>query len=333
MPQAEISVVIIGRNEGKRLVQCIESVFAISESFGPLELIYVDSCSTDDSPAQAAKLGAKVIELKTGKMCAARARNAGWQVTSAPIILFLDGDTVLEPSFMMKAMPEFDNPDIMIVYGSRREMHTEKSVYNRIMDLDWIDAPGFKDSCGGDALFRRTCLETTGGFNPDLIAGEEPELCRRIQAQGGLIIRIDALMTRHDLGISTLQQYWKRAMRTGYAYAEVSSIYKNAAYPFWLAESRKNVLNGSLYLVGLLVSIALSLVFHSWVVLALFGLGVGLRIVRSAYKFRRKSGSLSVLVLYGLHSHMQQVPILLGQLKFWMSSGRKWRSDLVGYKA
>jgi len=35
---------------------------------------------------------------------------------------------------------------------------------------------------------RRTALEETDGFNADLIAGEEPDLCRRIRARGGLIL-------------------------------------------------------------------------------------------------------------------------------------------------
>jgi glycosyltransferase involved in cell wall biosynthesis len=74
MAEAALSVVIIGRNEGQRLVRCLESVHAMDHSFGDLEVIYVDSGSTDGSAVRAAELGAKVVELKMGKMCAARAR-------------------------------------------------------------------------------------------------------------------------------------------------------------------------------------------------------------------------------------------------------------------
>ncbi|MGB5063939.1 MAG: glycosyltransferase, partial [Candidatus Competibacter sp.] len=49
-----LSVVVIGRNEGERLTRCLESVRAMTDPGGPVELIYVDSASTDGSPERAA---------------------------------------------------------------------------------------------------------------------------------------------------------------------------------------------------------------------------------------------------------------------------------------
>ena len=48
-----ISVVIIGRNEGARLARCLESVAAMHRGGFETETIYVDSGSTDGSPALA----------------------------------------------------------------------------------------------------------------------------------------------------------------------------------------------------------------------------------------------------------------------------------------
>jgi len=304
----------------------------MSHPFGSFDVIYVDSCSSDGSAARAAALGATVVELRSGRMCAARARNAGWQIAKAPFILFLDGDTVLESGFVVRALPEFENPQMMIVYGNRRELDCNASVYNRIMNLDWIGAPGLQDSCGGDALFRRSALEIAGGFNPELIAGEEPELCRRIRSTGGLILRIDTLMTEHDLAILTWRQYWRRAVRTGHAFAEVASLYKNTDHPIWLAESRRNVLNGSLYCGGVVAAIAGTALTHSWIFLVVFCALVAIRILRTATRFRWKSSSPWILILYGLHSHIQQIPILLGQLKYWMNAMRRSRAELIEYK-
>ena len=45
-----VSVVIIGRNEGARLERCLRSVQRMKLP-GPVEVIYVDSASTDGSPA------------------------------------------------------------------------------------------------------------------------------------------------------------------------------------------------------------------------------------------------------------------------------------------
>ena len=53
-----MGVVIIGRNEGERLVRCLRSVAAV----GP-RVVYVDSGSTDDSVANARAAGAEVVAL------------------------------------------------------------------------------------------------------------------------------------------------------------------------------------------------------------------------------------------------------------------------------
>jgi glycosyltransferase involved in cell wall biosynthesis len=186
MPEYALSIVVIGRNEGDRLERCLESVARMTFA-GSFEVIYVDSASSDGSASRAADLGAKV-ELKGGRPSAGRARNAGWRISSGPLVLFLDGDTIVDPDFVVRAFPEFQDTRVMVVSGHRREIHPEASIYSRVLDLNWSCPPGPAEFCGGDALMRRTALEETDGFNADLIAGEEPDLCRRIRARGGLIL-------------------------------------------------------------------------------------------------------------------------------------------------
>jgi len=52
-----VSVVIIGRNEGARLERCLRSVQATTTDAAAIELIYVDSDSSDGSPESAQMLG------------------------------------------------------------------------------------------------------------------------------------------------------------------------------------------------------------------------------------------------------------------------------------
>jgi cellulose synthase/poly-beta-1,6-N-acetylglucosamine synthase-like glycosyltransferase len=331
MPEPAISVVIIGRNEGERLVRCLQSVQAMSHP-GPIEIIYVDSNSSDGSPARAAEMGARVVEINSGKMSAARARNAGWTISSAPFILFLDGDTILHPDFVNRALAEFEKPNVMIVWGHRREIHPEASIYNRVLDMDWIYAPGLTEFCGGDALMRRSALEQAGGFNPDLIAGEEPDLCRRIRAAGGIIPHIDVPMTGHDLAITSWGQYWKRAVRAGHAYAEIAARYKNTGDPFWGATARANVIQAGVYMAAPVVAIAAAVLLHSWVILFLPVLAAAALALRSAFKFRWKSPSAFTLLLLGVHSHLQQIPVCIGQIRYWLNAKRNYSSELIEYK-
>ncbi len=360
-----LSVVVIGRNEGERLQRCLDSVMAmrlvqtgenseqvpageaatIARGTGAvsrfdqdgiadqdLELIYVDSGSTDGSVALAAARSWRVLTLEVGRPTAARGRNAGWRAARAETVLFLDGDTVLHPRFVIDAMPAFENVNTAVVWGHRRELFPEQSVYNRVMDLDWVYAHGYTGFCGGDALFRRDALEAVGGFDETLIAGEEPELCRRLIAAGYRILHVDLAMTGHDLAVMRFRQYWRRATRAGHAYAEVAERFRGTREPLWSDEVERNR-RRALVLVGVVpVGLLLGMVARSFLPLLLvMGLLLALA-VRTAWKARWKGASAATLLLYGVHSQFQQIPIYWGQLQFWRNQRAGRAAGLVEYK-
>jgi cellulose synthase/poly-beta-1,6-N-acetylglucosamine synthase-like glycosyltransferase len=324
--------VVIGRNEGERLCRCLKSVFAMNRAGFELEVIYVDSGSTDDSVAMARSEGARTIALIPERPSAALGRNAGWQAAKGSIVLFLDGDTVLHPEFVASSLPEFSEPRLAAVWGHRREIHPEQSIFNRTLDLDWVYAPGITPYCGGDALFRRSVLAQTNGFDPTLIAGEEPELCRRIVALGFYILHVDRPMTKHDLAITRWSQYWKRCTRAGHAFAEVSERFRNTEQPFWSGEAARNRNRSLAITLGLLATIAGSILLKSLLPLAAYCIIFALISIRSARKASWKTNDRIVLLMYGVHSHIQQIPIYFGQLQYKWSRWRGQRLILFEYK-
>ena len=52
----------------------------------------------------------------------------------------------------------------------------------------------------------------------------------------------------------------------------------------------------------------------------------------AAWRARWKSKDVLTLALYGVHSHVQQVPIYLGQLQYRLNRKRGKRAPLVEYK-
>lgn len=326
-----VSVVIIGRNEGDRLTRCIESVNAMRQPGGPVEVIYVDSDSTDDSRVRAEALGAKVIVVHPERPSAATGRNAGWQVAKAPIILFLDGDTILHPDFVVESLPEFRDSKVAVVWGHRRELHPEASIYNRVLDLDWVYPPGPSDFCGGDALMRRDVLEQLGGMDATLIAGEEPELCRRIRAQAYTILHVDRQMTGHDLAMTRWRQYWRRSFRAGHAYAEVAQRFMGTDMPLWKHEVKRNLVHGLALILVPFAGVIVSLLFQSWLPLAVVGALIGALVVRTAMRVGWKDNNPLNRLLYAVHSHLQQIPILCGQLGYRLDQRYGRQRRLIEY--
>lgn len=220
--KSRVGVVVIGRNEGKRLIKCLESLAPLG-----LEIVYVDSASTDGSPAAARTLGGHVLDLDLTKpFTAARARNEGFEElrSIAPdidYVQFVDGDCEMEAGWIERAAAFLDErPDVAVVCGRRRERYPNASFYNSICDREWDTPIGECDACGGDALMQVSSFVQVDGFNSALIAHEEPELCSRIRASGQRIWRIDEAMTIHDAAIFTFSQWWKRNKRAGFGYSQ-----------------------------------------------------------------------------------------------------------------
>lgn len=215
---ATVGFVVIGRNEGARLNDCLLSVLRLN-----CPVVYADSNSNDGSVALARSLGIGVVQLDPSlPMSASRGRKEGFELLfrlfpTLNYVMFLDGDCILEASFIEKGVEVLKKrADVGVVFGRLRELHPEQSIYNRVTNCEWMRRTGEVASCGGNALFRSASYLESGGYNDAIIAGEEPELCARIRGGGKKIICIDELMGFHDLGFSTLAEWWVRGVRGGY---------------------------------------------------------------------------------------------------------------------
>ncbi|MBD2777909.1 glycosyltransferase family 2 protein [Iningainema tapete] len=325
-----IGVVIIGRNEGNRLRDCLLSVL------GKGRIVYVDSGSTDGSVALARSLNVDVVELDLSiPFTAARARNAGFEYLlqvepSVEFVQFVDGDCQVVEGWLESAVSQLvAHPEVVVVCGRRRERERDRTIYNRLCDIEWDTPIGEAQACGGDAMMRVSALQQVGGFNPTLIAGEEPELCVRLRRAGGKIFRIDADMTIHDAQMTRFGQWWKRNLRAGHAYAEGSWLHGGSPERHWLKESR------SIWFWGLLLPLitVASVWFTSGFSLLLLLVAYAV-LVYKVYKYTLKRGyNFSDAALYSLSCLLGKFPQVQGQLQFHISRLLKRQRTLVEYKS
>lgn len=224
-----IGIVAIGRNEGERLRACLASVVGAPNVS---RVVYVDSGSTDGSVAMAREMGASVVELDLSiPFTAARARNEGFdrlltENTGISYVQFVDGDCEIVSGWIERAMNELaTKPRAAVVCGRRRERFPEKTIYNKLCDIEWNTPAGEAKACGGDAMIRASAFKQVGGYNANFIAGEEPEMCVRLREHGWTIHRIDAEMTLHDAAMTRFSQWWRRNVRAGHAYAEGAALH------------------------------------------------------------------------------------------------------------
>lgn len=326
MTPSQVAVVAIGRNEGERLRRCLDSVRDRVAC-----AVYVDSGSTDGSVEMARTKGVDVVELDMARpFTAARARNAGFQhvrglMPDVRYVQFVDGDCEVVPEWIERAHQFMnDHPEVAAVCGRRRERHPERSIYNRLCDMEWDIPPGTIRSCGGDVMMRADALQRAGGYRDSLIAGEEPELCVRLRAQGWQIHALAAEMTLHDAGMTRLRQWWLRIKRSGYAFAEGAYLHGAPPERHRVRESRRAWAWGLVLPLGIAAAIA---VFGAWAALLL--LVYPLQVLR---QFTRLPGSAGDRGLRAAFQVLGRFPEVMGQVQFVRNRllGRSGR--LIEYK-
>ncbi len=323
---ADVGVVIIGRNEGDRLIRCLEALTPHSN-----QLVYVDSASTDDSVDMARSLGAEVVSLDMAiPFTAARARNEGFKrmrdlYPQAGYVQFIDGDCEITAGWLESAVNFLVmQQDVAVVCGRRRERYPERTVYNMLCDIEWNTPLGEARACGGDAMMRVSAFENVGGFRPNLIAGEEPELCVRLRAAGWKIWRLGEEMTLHDAAMTRFGQWWKRTLRTGYGFAEGAHLHGAPPERHWVRESRRALIWG----FGIpLVTVGLTIWLGLWGLAML--LVYPLQIIRLALRSTRpaKENWLRALFLV-----LGKFPEAIGQLKFIYNRLAGKTARLIEYK-
>jgi GT2 family glycosyltransferase len=336
----DLGVVAIGRNEGERLRRCLLSLAEV----GPdLRAVYVDSGSTDGSVELARSLGVEVVELDMSRpFSAARARNAGFERLKeiAPEIafaMFLDGDCEVAAGWLERARAEMDaKPDAAVVCGRRRELFPEASIYNRLVDLEWDTPVGEANACGGDSLVRAEAFESVGGFDPTAAAGEEPELCQRLRRKGWKVWRIEAEMTRHDLGMTRFRQWWRRQYRSGYNGLDILTRFpgEDRLFADDLIRSRVWGIGWPLVVVG--AGLIAGLIAGPLVALIVAILAAGtmpLQILRLAWKVRGRVDGPRTALAYGTLTMLAKWANLAGQIGYTLDRRRGKMARLIEYKA
>ncbi|MGF1479058.1 MAG: glycosyltransferase family 2 protein [Cyanophyceae cyanobacterium] len=329
---SRIGVVAIGRNEGERLIRCLKSLKTQLPD-GPI--VYVDSGSTDGSPARAESLGVKVIHLDMSlPFTMARGRNAGFDDltehnSELEYVQFIDGDCELLPGWLEAAQTALDeNQQLAIACGRRRERFPEASPYNRLADMEWNTPIGEAKACGGDALMRIWAIQEVNGFNPTLICGEEPEMCIRLRNRGWKIQRLNVDMTLHDAAMTKVSQWWKRSIRGGWAIAEGVAMYGNSPEQYMRREHLSGWLWGALLPITALM--LLPFTFGVSLLLLVAYLLLGWRIYRHRCEY---GDSPQHAKTYAFWCVLSKLPQVIGQSRYWLTQWRGQPATLIEYKS
>lgn len=178
----KVSVVIPLYNQGQYIQETIDSVK--ESTYKNIEIVIVNDGSTDEFTNQVFEHLEGVVKVSKLNGGLSSARNAGIKASSGEFVFPLDSDDKIHPNYITEAVNCLqNNPELSYVGCWNQDFG--------LSTLTWLP-PGFINgvsflkntisSCA--ALFRKTVLETIGGYDEKMIAYEDWEMYVRLEKNG-----------------------------------------------------------------------------------------------------------------------------------------------------
>lgn len=175
---------------------------AAAGSDSDVQIVVVDDGSTDDTAAVAAACGAHVVSLGASRGRGG-ARNAGLQVATGDVVVFLDSDMLVEPGFLAEHLRLHETAGDTVVVGGRRHLPpgVTDPAHGEVLRRDGrealLDVYSYNMAClahpwslayGCNLSVDRWFLERAapGGFDESFVGWglEDQELAYRLAARG-----------------------------------------------------------------------------------------------------------------------------------------------------
>jgi len=199
----QFSFIVIAHNQARTVLACLDSALraARAANLASYEVIYVDSRSSDGSPALVeARFGASVrVAQLTGEMNAAIARNVGARIATGRTLFFADGDMELDPNFLRTALDSSGALIHPVVTGQLPETlyDPEGRPIGHAPDRYRIRATHRRAELGGVFLIERALFASMGGFAAEMRCNEDIDLALRLARKGVLTLAIDRPIAIH----------------------------------------------------------------------------------------------------------------------------------------
>lgn len=184
-----LSVVVITKNEEKRIRTCLKSIFTACDGTIPFEIILVDSNSTDRTIDIAADYPIDIYTIRHDEIASpAAGRYVGAHFSRGNYLLFIDGDMEIREDWVDTGIDILrDCPAIGGVSGFIDD-HDQHSIGERIRAVKVFN---------GHGLFTATAYQEADGFDPSILGSEDYELCYRITESGYSLIKLPKVTVQH----------------------------------------------------------------------------------------------------------------------------------------
>lgn len=256
LPLPKVSVVVLTYNNLELTKACLDSLLTQSQ-YPNLEIIVVDNCSSDQTPAYLTAWAKghpeRIVILNPDNKGFAAGNNQGLAAASGDYLVILNNDTVVTAGWIRGLIRHLkDHEEIGIIgpvtnnigneakvstrYGRMEDMPAEAAQMTRARMGEWFEINTLAFFC---VMFPRSTYEQIGGLCEEYGLGffEDDDYCRRVQRRGLRAACAEDVFVHHHLSASfnTLGARKKQAL-----FEKNRAIYENK-WGAWVPHTYRDV--------------------------------------------------------------------------------------------
>lgn len=230
-----VSVLIPVLNGGSDLVRCLDAI-AAQDVDAQVEIVVVDSGSTDGTPEVARRHGAHVHEIPGSSFGHGRTRNLAVSLSHGDVLAFTTHDAVaFDRRWLASMIAPLESPDVAGVYA--RQIPHEDARPPEEFFLDFLYGPTPRVQRlepGAELDFETTLFSNVSSamrrsmwdrfpFRDDIIMSEDQEWSRRALRAGYSIVYEPQAVVRHSHSYSVgaaLRRFYDSGVSADVSYVE-----------------------------------------------------------------------------------------------------------------
>ncbi|MEM2963504.1 MAG: glycosyltransferase [Candidatus Anstonellales archaeon] len=191
-----VSVIIPTYNEEKRIERCLKAI--IDQTYkGEVEIVIADAESGDRTCEIARRYTDKVFVFKKSTISAGR--RDGASKATGDLLVSTDADSVPDKNWLSEIVRVFDDQSVCCAHGNVYLLDAnwfDDFVVRTIMPLYYwfFNFLGHPTGPGSNIAIRKGTYEMIGGYNPNLVTGEDLDLQRRAKKVGKVVFAKKAIV-------------------------------------------------------------------------------------------------------------------------------------------
>ena len=206
-----MSIIVPAYNEQAFLRRTLPAFIAAVEAHGDAEVVLVDHGSSEPL-SRTVPSHDRLRVVRVDRSSIGSARNVGARVASGRVLVFCDADCLVPVDHLVRCCELLEEEDMAAVGNDPRPVNGS-----------WIESawhtlhappPGSRipdrDIPAANLAVTAEAFRAVGGFDPELVTGEDAELCQRLRRSGHRLLYTAELTVVH-LGVPrTVVDFFRR---------------------------------------------------------------------------------------------------------------------------